>query len=122
MVAKSSKLIAARKGRVLLVRRRKDRVWTLPGGKRNRPKEGALRCLLRELREELPALRLGRKLKRLSETAGQVLFMAKKVRGRLVIGDRREIDRAAWRTPDGLRLTTSARVACRLVLKKNLSR
>ena len=120
-MAKSSKLIAARKGRVLLVRRRKDRVWTLPGGKRNRPEEGAVRCLLRELREELPALRLGRKLKRFSETAGQVLFMAK-VRGRLIIGDRREIDRAAWRTPDGLRLTTSARVACRLVLKKSPSR
>ena len=33
-MAKSSKLVAARKGRVLLVRRRRDRLWMFPGGRR----------------------------------------------------------------------------------------
>ena len=117
-VAKSSKLVVTRKGRILLVRRRRDRFWTLPGGKCKKSNEGALRCLLREIREELPGLRIARKLKRRSKTAGQVLFITKKVRGRLVIGDEREIDCAAWRAPHGLRLTQSARLACRLVLRK----
>jgi ADP-ribose pyrophosphatase YjhB (NUDIX family) len=33
-MAKSSKLIAAKRGRILLVRRRRDRLWMFPGGRR----------------------------------------------------------------------------------------
>lgn len=37
------------------------------------------------------------------------IFMANKVTGRLKIGDKREIDRAAWRKPRGIRLTPTSR-------------
>ena len=57
-MAKSSKLVAAKRGRVLLVRRRRDRLWTFPGG-RKRARESAKDCLRREIKEELPKLRLG---------------------------------------------------------------
>jgi len=115
-MSKSSKLVAARKGKLLLVRRRKDRVWTLPGGKRKKPKEAARRCLRREVREELPKLRLGRKLKRVSvRDRDQTLFVAKRVRGKLAIGDPREIDRAKWRSPRRSRLSVIARHACRVL-------
>ena len=57
-MAKSSKLVAARRGRVLLVRRRRDRLWMFPGGRR-RGRETEKDCLRREIREELPELKLG---------------------------------------------------------------
>jgi 8-oxo-dGTP diphosphatase len=60
-MAKSSKLVAAKKGRVLLVRRRRDRLWMFPGG-RKRARESAKDCLRREIKEELPKLKLGRVL------------------------------------------------------------
>jgi ADP-ribose pyrophosphatase YjhB (NUDIX family) len=116
MMPKSSKLVAARKGKLLLVRRRKDRVWTLPGGKRKQPKEAARRCLKREVREELPEIRFGRKLKRVSvRSRNQTLFVAKRVRGKLAIGDPKEIDRAKWRSPQGSRLSMIARHACKVL-------
>src|ERR1700722_4012209 len=58
-MAKSSKLVAAKRGRVLLVRRRRDRLWMFPGGRR-RASETEKDCLRREIREELPELKLGR--------------------------------------------------------------
>src|ERR1700749_2728299 len=58
-MAKSSKLIAARRGRVLLVRRKRDRLWMFPGG-RKRGHETEKDCLRREIREGLPKLKLGR--------------------------------------------------------------
>ena len=58
-MAKSSKLVAAKRGRVLLVRRRSDGRWMFPGGRR-RDREDAKACLRREIKEELPKLKLGR--------------------------------------------------------------
>jgi hypothetical protein len=58
-VPKSAKLIAAKRGRVLLVRRRRDGLWMFPGGRR-RPREKEIECLRREIKEELPRLKLGR--------------------------------------------------------------
>jgi hypothetical protein len=37
------------------------------------------------------------------------IFIAKKASGRLSIGDKREIDRAGWRKPRGLRMTATSR-------------
>jgi ADP-ribose pyrophosphatase YjhB (NUDIX family) len=56
-MAKSSKLVAIRGRKVLLVRRKRDRVWTFPGG-RKRAGETELECLRREIGEELPKLSL----------------------------------------------------------------
>src|SRR5258706_14843187 len=58
-MAKSSKLVAAKRGRILVVRRRRDRLWMFPGGRR-RGRETEKDCLRREIREELPKLKLGR--------------------------------------------------------------
>ena len=58
-LAKSSKLVAIKRGRVLLVRRRSDRRWMFPGG-RKRARESDRECLNREIKEELPKLKLGR--------------------------------------------------------------
>jgi ADP-ribose pyrophosphatase YjhB (NUDIX family) len=116
-MAKSSKLVAARNGRVLLVRRRRDGLWMFPGG-RKRGGESARRCLQRELSEELPRLRLGsarlwRKVKGRNPISGarmsDAIFLVKDIDGDLVIGDPREIDRAEWRRPWGLRLTPTSR-------------
>lgn len=116
-MAKSSKLVAARNGRVLLVRRRRDGLWMFPGG-RKRGGESARRCLQRELGEELPRLRLGsprlwRKVKGKNPISGErmsdAIFLADDIEGTLVIGDPREIDRAEWRKPWGLRLTPTSR-------------
>lgn len=55
----SSKLIASKRGRVLLVRRRCDGRWMFPGG-RKRAREGDKDCLRREIKEELPKLKVER--------------------------------------------------------------
>ncbi len=116
-MAKSSKLVAARKGRVLLVRRRRDRLWMFPGG-RKRVNESDRKCLRREISEELPKLRLGSvklwkevkaKNRRSGRRMSDAIFVAKKVTGPLKIGDKKEIDRAEWRKPRGLRLTPTSR-------------
>jgi 8-oxo-dGTP diphosphatase len=116
-MAKSSKLVAARRGKVLLVRRRRDRRWMFPGG-RKRARESEADCLRREIREELPKLKLGRlrlwkevkaKNRRSGRKMSDAIFIAKKTSGRLAIGDAREIDRAMWRKPRGIRLTPTTR-------------
>jgi 8-oxo-dGTP diphosphatase len=116
-MAKSSKLVAARRGRVLLVRRRCDRLWMFPGGRKRR-RESAKACLRREIKEELPKLKLGRlrlwkeinsKNRRSGRKMSDAIFIAEKTSGRLLIGDRREIDRAVWRKPRGIRLTATSR-------------
>jgi ADP-ribose pyrophosphatase YjhB (NUDIX family) len=116
-MAKSSKLVVAKRGRVLLVRRRRDRLWMFPGGRKRRD-ESEKACLRREIREELPKLKLGRlrlwkEVKARNRRSGQkmndAIFIAKKVSGRLAIGDKREIDRAVWRKPQGVRLTATSR-------------
>jgi hypothetical protein len=37
------------------------------------------------------------------------IFIAKGASGQLAIGDKREIDRASWRKPRGVRLTATSR-------------
>jgi 8-oxo-dGTP diphosphatase len=116
-MAKSSKLVAAKRGRVLLVRRRSDGLWMFPGG-RKRQRESAKDCLRREIKEELPKLKLGRlrlwkevksKNPRSGRKMNDAIFIAEKASGRLAIGDKKEIDRARWCKPRGVRLTATSR-------------
>jgi 8-oxo-dGTP diphosphatase len=116
-MAKSSKLIVAKRGKVLLVRRRRDRLWMFPGG-RKRARETEKECLRREIKEELPKLRLGpvrlwkevkSKNRRSGRKMSDAIFIASKASGRLKIGDKNEIDRAIWRKPRGIRLTPTSR-------------
>ena len=116
-MAKSSKLVASKRGRVLLVRRRRDRLWMFPGG-RKRAGESERQCLHREIKEELPKLRLGRlklwkevkaKNSRSGRKMSDAIFVARRASGELKIGDKREIDRAVWRKPRGVRLTPTSR-------------
>jgi ADP-ribose pyrophosphatase YjhB (NUDIX family) len=116
-MAKSSKLIVAKRGKVLLVRRRRDRLWMFPGG-RKRAGESERKCLRREIREELPKLKLGplklwKELKGKNRRSGRkmsdAIFLTKKASGQLKIGDKREIDKALWCKPRGIRLTPTSR-------------
>ena len=95
-MAKSSKLIVAKRGRVLLVRRRRDQLWMFPGG-RKRAGETEKECLRREIKEELPKLRLGpvrlwkevkSKNRRSGRKMSDAIFIASKASGRLKIGDK----------------------------------
>jgi 8-oxo-dGTP diphosphatase len=116
-MAKSSKLVALKRGRILLVRRRRDGLWMFPGG-RKRLRESEKDCLRREIKEELPRLKLGR-LKLWKEVNGKnrksgrkmsdAIFVANRVSGDLMIGDKHEIDKAKWRKPLGVRLTPTSR-------------
>ena len=116
---KDSKLVVRRGGRVLMVRRTRDRRWTFPGGERKTARESARRCLRRELNEELPGLRVVRprlhcKLNQRDPSTGErtehAVFVAVRATGPLAIGNTREIDRAEWRSPYGVRLTSAARM------------
>ena len=92
-MAKASKLIAAKRGRVLLVRRRRDRLWMFPGGRR-RDRETEKDCLRREIREELPKLKLGRlklwkevkaKNRRSGRRMSDAIFIAKSLSGEIML-------------------------------------
>src|SRR5712691_2740032 len=96
-MAKSSKLVAAKRGRVLLVRRKRDGLWMFPGG-RKRARESDKDCLRREIKEELPKLKLGRlrlwkevkaKNRRSGRKMSDAIFVTAKAAGRLTIGDNR---------------------------------
>jgi ADP-ribose pyrophosphatase YjhB (NUDIX family) len=119
-MTKSSKLVAVRRGKVLLVRRKKDCLWMFPGGRRQ-DKETARDCIRREIKEELPKLKLGRlelwkvvtaKNKVSGRKMSDAIFLTKSAKGRLHIGDRKELDRAVWRKPKGVRLTPTSRYIC----------
>jgi 8-oxo-dGTP diphosphatase len=116
-MAKSSKLVAVKRGKVLLVRRKSDRLWMFPGG-RKRARESEKACLRREIKEELPNLKLGRvrlwkkvtaKNRRSGKKMSDAIFVVRKATGALKIGDKKEIDRAIWRKPRGARLTPTSR-------------
>jgi ADP-ribose pyrophosphatase YjhB (NUDIX family) len=88
-----------------------------PGG-RKRARESEKDCLRREIKEELPELRLGRvrlwkevkaKNRRSGRKMSDAIFLARKASGQLVIGDKKEIDKAIWRKPRGIRLTPTSR-------------
>jgi len=75
-------------------------------------------CLRREIREELPKLKLGRlklwkevkaKNPRSGRKMSDAIFIANKTSGPLAIGDKKEIDKATWRRPRGIRLTPTSR-------------
>jgi 8-oxo-dGTP diphosphatase len=126
-MAKSSKLVAEKQGRVLLVRRRRDGRWMFPGG-RKRERESDKDCLRREIKEELPKLKLGRvrlwkevtsKNRHNGRKMSDAIFVAKKASGRLAIGDKQEIDRAVWRKPRGIRLTATSRYIRDKLFPKN---
>jgi 8-oxo-dGTP diphosphatase len=116
-VAKSSKFVARKRGRVLLVRRRRDRRWMFPGG-RKQASESDKQCIRRGIREELPKLKLGKlklwkevkkKNRRSGRKMSDAIFIVGKSSGELKIGDKREIDRAIWRKPRGISLTPTSR-------------
>jgi 8-oxo-dGTP diphosphatase len=116
-MARSSKLVASKRGRVLLVRRRRDKLWMFPGGRKRR-NETDKQCLRREIREELPKLKLGRLTlwkevtstnRRSGRKMSDAIFIANRTTGPLKIGDKQEIDRASWRKPHGVRLTPTSR-------------
>jgi 8-oxo-dGTP diphosphatase len=116
-MAKSSKLVALKRGRFLLVRRRRDHLWMFPGGQK-RARESEKDCLRREIKEELPNLKLGRlklwkEVKAKNRHSGRkmndAIFVVSKISGDLTIGDKHEIDKAAWRKPRGVRLTPTSR-------------
>ena len=75
-------------------------------------------CLRREIKEELPKLKLGRlklwkEVKKKNRHTGRkmsdAIFVVRRASGELKIGDKREIDRAVWRKPRGIRLTPTSR-------------
>ena len=88
-----------------------------PGGQK-RERESKKDCLRREIKEELPKLKLGR-IRLWKEVNGtnrhsgrrmsDAIFIATGVSGELTIGDKHEIDKATWRTPRGIRLTPTSR-------------
>jgi 8-oxo-dGTP diphosphatase len=88
-----------------------------PGG-RKRGSENDKECLRREIKEELPKLRLGdlklwkevtKKNRRSGRKMSDAIFVGRNASGELKIGDKREIDRAQWRKPRGIRLTPTSR-------------
>lgn len=87
-----------------------------PGG-RKRARESDKDCLRREIKEELPKLRLGpvrlwkevkSKNRRSGRKMSDAIFVARKASGALSIGDKKEIDKAIWRKPRGIRLRPRA--------------
>jgi 8-oxo-dGTP diphosphatase len=104
--------------KALLVKRRRDGLWAFPGGKRKTPRETLRQCLRREIREELPELRLRkcrlwRKVSGINLTTGRrmsdAIYFCRQAVGSLRVGDHRELDRAEWRQPWRLRLTPTSR-------------
>src|ERR1700730_11060541 len=92
--------------------------WPLDVGGRKRARESDKDCLRREIKEELPKLKLGRlrlwkevsaRNRRSGRKMSDAIFVAAKTSGRLTIGDKKEIDKAIWRRPRGVRLTPTSR-------------
>ena len=116
----NGKVIKARCGKKradLVGEKKARRVMDVPG--RSQAWAGTEKdCLRREIREELPKLKLGRlklwkevkaKNPRSGRKMSDAIFIANKASGRLAIGDKQEIDKATWRKPRGIRLTPTSR-------------
>jgi 8-oxo-dGTP diphosphatase len=86
-MAKSARLLAIKRGKVLLVRRKRDRLWMFPGG-RKRARESEKDCLRREICEELPKLKLG-KLTLWKEVKAENRFSGRKMSDAFFITRRR---------------------------------
>ena len=131
-MTRSSKLVVPRGSKVLLVKRRSDGRWMFPGGKRKRSNETPRSCLKREISEELPELKvrtakrwltLDGRHKKTGRKMSDAVFLACNARGGLMVGDKTELAKAAWRKPWGLKLTpTSRHIIKRLVQKGHLER
>jgi len=113
----NGKVIKARCGKAradLVGEKKAGPVMDVPRGRR-RGRETEKDCLRGEIREELPKLKLGRlKLwKEVNPRSGRkmsdAIFIANKASGHLAIGDKKEIDKATWRKPRGIRLTPTSR-------------
>src|SRR5215471_9300467 len=70
----------------------------------------------------LGQLKLWKEVKAKNRRSGRkmsdAIFVAKRASGHLTIGDKREIDKATWRKPFGIRLTPTSRyIRNKLVLK-----
>jgi 8-oxo-dGTP diphosphatase len=94
-------------------RRALDVSWRAQAGARSNED-----CLRREIKEELPKLKHGRlrfwkevkaKNRRSGRKMSDAIFVTAKSSGHLTIGDKKEIDKAAWRKPRGIRLTSTSR-------------
>jgi 8-oxo-dGTP diphosphatase len=97
-MAKSTKLVAVKRGKVLLVRRKRDHLWMFPGG-RKRASESEKDCLRREISEELPKLKIGKlalwkDVEASNRFSGRkmsdAIFIGKKASGTLRIGDKKD--------------------------------
>jgi 8-oxo-dGTP diphosphatase len=107
-MAKSSKLVAAKRGRVLLVRRKRDRLWMFPGG-RKRAQENDIACAEKSKKNfrnqslDVLGFEVKAKNRRSGRKMSDSIFVTAKGSGRLTIGDKQEIDKATWRKPRGIR-------------------
>ena len=82
-----------------------------PMGRRLAPPDDRLRTQARNPSGR--RLKLWRKVKAKNPKSGRkmsdAIFIANKAFGRLAIGDKKEIDKATWRKPRGVRLTPTSR-------------
>ena len=79
-----------------------------PEGASSREKAVKTACALK-----LGRVRLWKEVKAKNRRSGRkmsdAIFVTAKASGRLTIGDKKEIDKATWRKPRGIRLTSTSR-------------
>jgi 8-oxo-dGTP diphosphatase len=84
---------------------------TPPTGRRSAPPDDRLRTQARNPSGR--RLKLWREVKAKNPKSGRkmsdAIFIANKASGHLAIGDKKEMDKATWRKPRGIRLTPTSR-------------